>query len=69
MRFIFIYIFLSINCFVVSQNDSLRTDSIKKKGNKNINLTEVEVVSEKDNSFGISRLNNVEGTTIYAGKK
>ena len=69
MRSIFIYIFLSVNCFIFSQNDSLKTDSLKKKGNKNIDLTEVEVVSEKDNSFGISRLNNVEGTTIYAGKK
>src|SRR5688572_18566125 len=32
-------------------------------------LDEVEVKVEKDNSFGISRLNNVEGTAIYAGKK
>ncbi|MDP1800329.1 MAG: TonB-dependent receptor [Bacteroidota bacterium] len=69
MRFICLYIFLFLSYLVFSQNDSLKTDSIKKKGNKNINLTEVEVVAEKDNSFGISRLNNVEGTTIYAGKK
>lgn len=32
-------------------------------------LNEVEVLMEKDNSFGISRMNNVEGTAIYAGKK
>ncbi|MCU0360122.1 MAG: TonB-dependent receptor, partial [Bacteroidia bacterium] len=32
-------------------------------------LNEVEVFVERDNSFGISRLNNVEGTAIYAGKK
>ena len=32
-------------------------------------LDEVDVMVEKDNSFGISRLNNVEGTAIYAGKK
>lgn len=32
-------------------------------------LEEVEVKVEKDNSFGISRLNNVEGTAINAGKK
>lgn len=34
-----------------------------------IQLDEVTVTTEKDNNFGISRLNNVEGTTIYAGKK
>ncbi|MFO0322587.1 MAG: TonB-dependent receptor family protein [Bacteroidota bacterium] len=45
-------------------------DSLKnKKSNKQIELKEVEVSAEKDNSFGISRLNNVEGTAIYAGKK
>lgn len=34
-----------------------------------INLDEVTIQVEKDNTFGISRLNNIEGTTIYAGKK
>lgn len=34
-----------------------------------VHLDEVSVKAEKDNSFGITRLNNVEGTTIYAGKK
>jgi Fe(3+) dicitrate transport protein len=34
-----------------------------------IDLSEVTVEAGKDNSFGIGRLNNVEGTTIYAGKK
>jgi Fe(3+) dicitrate transport protein len=34
-----------------------------------VHLDEVAVQVQKDNSFGISRLNNVEGTTIYAGKK
>jgi Fe(3+) dicitrate transport protein len=32
-------------------------------------LDVVDVMVEKDNTFGISRLNNVEGTAIYAGKK
>jgi Fe(3+) dicitrate transport protein len=36
---------------------------------KVVALDEVTVHAEKDNNFGISRLNNVEGTTIYAGKK
>jgi len=34
-----------------------------------IHLDEITISAEKDNDFGISRLNNVEGTTIYAGKK
>lgn len=50
-----------------SQTDSLQTDSVKKK--KQIDLNEVEVSAEKDNTFGISRLNNIEGTAVYAGKK
>lgn len=33
------------------------------------NLNEVVIEAEKDNSFGIGKLNNVEGTSIYAGKK
>ncbi len=32
-------------------------------------LTEVVVEAEKENSFGIGKLMNVEGTAIYAGKK
>jgi Fe(3+) dicitrate transport protein len=33
------------------------------------NLNEVVIEAEKDNSFGIGKLMNVEGTSIYAGKK
>ena len=33
------------------------------------NLLEVVVEAEKENSFGIGKLMNVEGTSIYAGKK
>ncbi len=29
----------------------------------------VVIAAKKDNSFGITRLNNIEGTSIYAGKK
>lgn len=62
-----IFIFLFICSFVFSQNDSLQNDSVKTK--KQIDLDEIEVNVQKDNSFGISRLNNVEGTSVYAGKK
>jgi len=34
-----------------------------------VNLRVVVVQAEKDNSFGISRMHNIEGTAIYAGKK
>jgi Fe(3+) dicitrate transport protein len=34
-----------------------------------VNLDLVVVQDVKDNTFGISRLNNIEGTAIYAGKK
>lgn len=52
---------------VMAQKDSVNKDS--SKINKNVSLDEVIIEVEKDNSFGVSRLNNVEGTTIYAGKK
>ena len=65
MRYNFFYIFLVPTSLGFAQIDSLKRDSINKK----INLSEIEIIVEKDNSFGISRLNNVEGTTIYAGKK
>jgi Fe(3+) dicitrate transport protein len=47
-----------------------QTDSLLiKKSQKQIDLEEIEIKAPKDNTFGISRLNNVEGTTILAGKK
>jgi Fe(3+) dicitrate transport protein len=49
---------LPVNTSVMIQLDSI--------GNT---LTEVVVESEKENSFGIGKLMNVEGTAIYAGKK
>src|SRR6185436_12534889 len=64
---VLILVFLSAG--LLAQKDSLITDSLKHKKGKMINLGEVEVSAEKDNTFGISRLNNVEGTAIYAGKK
>jgi len=33
------------------------------------NLREVTVTSKRDSSFGITRLNDIEGTAIHAGKK
>lgn len=44
-------------------------DSLKVKRKRQVDLDAVEVTVQKDNSFGVSRLNNVEGTTIFAGKK
>lgn len=60
-------IFLFSSSIAFSQSDSIPSDSTKK--HKQIDLNTVEVNVEKDNSFGISRLNNIEGTAVYAGKK
>lgn len=49
---------------VANAQDTTFTE--KKKAEK---LQEVTVEAEKDNSFGITRLKQVEGTSIYAGKK
>lgn len=65
MRFHWLYIFILISTGLYSQHN----DSLKAKHKRRIELSEVEVKAEKDNSFGVSRLNNVEGTTIFAGKK
>jgi Fe(3+) dicitrate transport protein len=67
MRFVLINIFTFLSLAFISQNDSI-TDTLKKK-QKTVDLMEVIIYTPKDNSFGISRLKNVEGTAIYAGKK
>jgi Fe(3+) dicitrate transport protein len=52
-----------IPVFIQAQDtSSVKKDSIKK-------LNAVTIESEKDNDFGITRLKQVEGTAIYAGKK
>lgn len=68
MRFIcfFIISLFAFGLHALGIDDSLKTRS---KREKQIELEEIEVKAGKDNNFGISRLNNVEGTTIYAGKK
>ncbi len=68
MRFNFLIIFIILNFIVHSQQDSLKLDSLNKK-TKTLVLEEIEIKTQKENSFGISRLNNIEGTNIYAGKK
>lgn len=67
MKFIFFILCTLVSINLASQHDSTLVDSTKIK--KKVNLDEVIIETEKDNTFGISRLNNVEGTTIYAGKK
>lgn len=44
-------------------------DSLKLKRDRIKTLNEITIESEKDNDFGITRLKQVEGTAIYAGKK
>jgi Fe(3+) dicitrate transport protein len=67
MKILLTYLLLLLSHILVSQNDSLKMDSTKIK--KSVGLDEVVITAEKDNTFGISGLHNVEGTTIYAGKK
>ena len=67
MKFYLVIILFIITQCNIAQNDTLRKDSLKIK--KIVELNEVIISIEKDNTFGISRLINVEGTTIYAGKK
>ena len=65
MKSLLIIIFTSFSLSSYSQVEY--ADSLKNK--KTIELDEVQIKTQKDNSFGISRLNNIEGTTIFAGKK
>ena len=55
--------FLILSALLNAQDTTIvKKDSIKR-------LKEIIVEAEKDNSFGITRLKQVEGTAIYAGKK
>ena len=67
MKILLTYLLLLLSHILVSQNDSLKMHSTKIK--KSVGLDEVVITAEKDNTFGMSGLHNVEGTTIYAGKK
>jgi Fe(3+) dicitrate transport protein len=53
--------------FVASKVSAQDTTQVENK--PTIDLNEVKIETKKDNSFGISRLNQIEGTAIYAGKK
>lgn len=64
MRFLLLFILVpTIGSAQVSR------DSSRVKEKRRVDLEEIEVSAQKDNAFGVSRLNNVEGTTIFAGKK
>ena len=55
-------LFLFFNCFVYGQNDTTvaKSDTLKT----------VSITGEgSDNNFGVTRLNQIEGTAIFAGKK
>lgn len=58
-------------CFALfTHHLSIAQDTLKTKKDSVVHkLKEVEVASKKDNNFGITRLKQVEGTAIYAGKK
>ncbi len=63
---------ISFFCCLASLSTVFAQDSIpRKKGVTDSihKLNEVIITSDKDNDFGITRLKQVEGTAIYAGKK
>lgn len=55
------------NSFVLSVNSDTSLAIVLESDIKN--LQEISIEAAKENDFGITRLNNVEGTAIYAGKK
>lgn len=62
-KFNYLFLVISIPAFMKAQDTiAIKKDSVK-------NLKQVTVESDKDNDFGITRLRQVEGTAIYAGKK
>lgn len=62
------YSFLLGMFLLVSLTHAQQEDTLS-KAKKAIDLSEIQIEAPKDNSFGISRLNNIDGTRINAGKK
>ncbi|MGQ0829527.1 MAG: TonB-dependent receptor family protein [Bacteroidota bacterium] len=61
---------LATTCFFTCYISATAQDTLAIKKDSTITrLKEVIIESEKDNEFGITRLKQVEGTAIYAGKK
>lgn len=58
-----IILFAFPSAYIAQDTMAVKKDSITRK------LKEVIIEAEKDNDFGITRLKQVEGTAIYAGKK
>lgn len=56
-------LFIFVNAIYAQHDDTLT------KTKKTVDLSEIQIEAPKDNSFGISRLNNIDGTRINAGKK
>lgn len=63
-KIFFIFFSICFNNLLVAQDTSIVQKGILFK-----KLNEVTIEAEKDNDFGITRLKQVDGTAIYAGKK
>lgn len=63
------YAFTVIGCFICCKIIIAQDTTITDKKEVSQKLKEVTIEAEKDNEFGITRLKQVEGTSIYAGKK
>lgn len=62
-KIIILFFTIYSNTFLIAQ------DTLKAKKDSIKTLNEVTIEAKKDNDFGITHLNQVEGTAIYAGKK
>jgi Fe(3+) dicitrate transport protein len=62
-KYLFAFVGFCITCNSMIAQDSTSMQKSSKK------LKEVVIQADKDNEFGITRLKQVEGTSIYAGKK
>ena len=67
MKLIFTFL-LFINCLLFNNITLAQVNTQTKKDTAKI-LKEINIESKKENRFGITRLRQIEGTAIYAGKK
>src|SRR4051812_18824829 len=63
------YLFVFFNCCIFYNLLIAQDTTATQKKQNSKKLHEVVVKTGNDNEFGITRLKQVEGTSIYAGKK
>lgn len=61
--------YFTLICYLIACNLVFAQDTTLVEKDSTKKLQQVIIEAEKDNEFGITRLKQVEGTSIYAGKK